>query len=158
MRCVAVFRSIRYLPEPFGCEVGLSDHTMGVGVAVASGALGATVIEKHFTLARADGGVDSAFSIEPDEMKALVVETERACQALGQVSYGPTEAERQSLVFRRSLYITQHLEAGDMLTRDNVRAIRPGFGLPPKYLDTLVGMRVARAVRRGTPLDWGLLR
>jgi N-acetylneuraminate synthase len=150
--------TIPHLRELFGCEVGLSDHTMGVGVAVASVALGATVIEKHFTLARSDGGVDSAFSMEPDEMQALVVETERAWQALGKVSYGPTEAERQSLVFRRSLYITQDLEAGDMLTRDNVRAIRPGSGLPPKYLDTLVGMRVTRAVRRGTPLDWRLLR
>jgi N-acetylneuraminate synthase len=150
--------TIPHLRELFGCEVGLSDHTMGIGVAVAGVALGATVIEKHFTLARADGGVDSAFSMEPDELRALVGETERAWQALGKVSYGPTEAEQQSLVFRRSLYITQDLEAGDMLTRDNVRAIRPGFGLPPKYLDTLVGMRVARAVRRGTPLDWGLLR
>jgi N-acetylneuraminate synthase len=150
--------TIPHLRELFGCGVGLSDHTMGVGVAVASVALGATVIEKHFTLARADGGVDSAFSMEPDEMRALVVETERAWQALGKVSYGPTEAERQSLVFRRSLYITQDLEAGDMLTRNNVRAIRPGSGLPPKYLDTLVGMRVTCAVRRGTPLDWRLLR
>jgi N-acetylneuraminate synthase len=147
-----------HLRELFGCEVGLSDHTMGVGVGVASVALGATVIEKHFTLARTDGGIDSAFSMEPEEMKALVVETERAWKALGKVSYGPTEAEKKSLVFRRSLYITQDLEAGDMLTRDNVRAIRPGFGLPPNHLRTVVGMRVTRAVRRGTPLDWGLLR
>ena len=150
--------TIPHMRDLFGCEVGLSDHTMGIGVAVASVALGATVIEKHFTLTRADGGVDSTFSMEPEEMRCLVTETERAWQALGKASYGPTEAERQSLVFRRSLYITQDLEAGDTLTRENVRAIRPGSGLPPKHLDAVVGMRVRRAVNRGTPLDWGLLR
>ncbi len=118
----------------FGCEVGLSDHTMGVGAAVAAIALGATVIEKHFTLRRADGGVDSAFSMEPDEMHTLVTETGRAWQALGKVQYGVTEAEKGSLVFRRSLYIAEDLQAGDVLTRKNLRAIRPGYGLPPKYL------------------------
>jgi N-acetylneuraminate synthase len=149
--------TIPHLRELFDCEVGLSDHTMGVGVAVAAVTLGATVIEKHFTLRRADGGVDSAFSLEPEEMKALVVESERAWRGLGQVRYGPTEAERKSLVFRRSLYVVADLPAGSTLTTDNVRAIRPGRGLPPKYLDTVLGLKVARDVRRGTPLTWDLL-
>lgn len=148
--------TIPHLRELFGCEVGLSDHTMGVGVGVASVALGATVIEKHFTLARADGGVDSAFSLEPTEMAALVVETRRAWQALGRVAYGPTEAERPSLKFRRSLFITADVRAGDVLTADNVRSIRPGTGLPAKYLDQIIGRSVARSAVRGTPVSWDL--
>ncbi len=150
-------RTIPHLRELFGCEVGLSDHTMGVGVAVAAVALGATVVEKHFTLSRADGGVDSAFSLEPGEMQSLVAETERAWQALGAVRYGPTAAERPSLAFRRSLYIAHDLAAGEVLTRDNVRVIRPGFGLAPKHLERVLGRRVGQAVRRGTPLTWELL-
>ncbi len=149
--------TIPHLRELFGCEAGLSDHTMGVGVAVASVALGASVIEKHFTLSRADGGVDSAFSMEPDEMRSLVIETERAWQALGAISYGPTAAEIKSLVFRRSLYIVRDLQCGDVLTAENIRAIRPGLGLPPKYLDILLGRRVATSVKKGTPLSWELL-
>ena len=149
--------TIPHLREWFGCEVGLSDHTMGVGVSVASVALGATVIEKHFTLSRADGGVDSTFSMEPAEMAQLVVETERAWQALGRVSYGPTEAEKKSIQFRRSLYVVQDLKAGDVLTRDNVRAIRPGLGLPTKYLEQVLGKAVKRDVKRGTALMWNIL-
>jgi len=149
--------TIPHLRELFECEVGLSDHTMGVGVSVASVALGASVIEKHFTLRRADGGVDSTFSLEPAEMAQLVVETERAWQALGQVRYGATEAEKKSIQFRRSLYVVQDIEAGGVLTRENVRAIRPGFGLPPKYLDQLLGKRVVRAVKRGEPLALALI-
>lgn len=141
----------------FGCEVGLSDHTLGVGAAVAAVALGATVIEKHFTLRRADGGVDSAFSMEPDEMHTLVTETMRAWQALGKVQYGATEAEKGSLVFRRSLYIAEDLQAGDALTCKNLRAIRPGYGLPPKYLEQLLGKKVNRAVKKGTPMRWELV-
>jgi pseudaminic acid synthase len=150
-------RTIPHLRDLFGCEVGLSDHTMGIGAAVASIALGATVVEKHFTLARADGGVDSTFSIEPAEMQALVVETERAWQALGNISYGPTAAEVKSLKYRRSLYVTEDLKAGDRLTADNLRAIRPGGGLPPKYLDALLGARVTQAVKRGTAASWSLI-
>jgi pseudaminic acid synthase len=149
--------TIPHLRELFGCEVGLSDHTMGIGVSVASVALGASVVEKHFTLRRADGGVDSAFSMEPAEMAALVVETERAWQSLGAVAYGPTDAERKSLKFRRTLYITADLQPGDRLTRDNLRAIRPGGGLPPKYIDAFLGRSVASAVKRGTPVSWDLL-
>lgn len=148
--------TIPHLRDLFGCEVGLSDHTMGVGVSVASVALGATVIEKHFTLSRADGGVDSAFSMEPAEMAQLVVETERAWQALGAVTYGPTEAEKKSLQYRRSLYVVKDLRAGDVLSKDNVRAIRPGLGLSPKYLDLVLGRKVSRDVSRGTAVDWSL--
>jgi N-acetylneuraminate synthase len=119
--------------------------------------LGATVIEKHFTLSRADGGVDSAFSMEPGEMKQLVSETERAWLALGHVAYGPTEAEKAALQFRRSLYVVRDLKAGDVLTRENVRAIRPGLGLPPKHLDDVLGKRVTKDVSRGTALSWELV-
>jgi N-acetylneuraminate synthase len=149
--------TIPHLRELFGCEVGLSDHTMGVGVSVGSVALGATVIEKHFTLRRADGGVDAAFSMEPTEMAQLVLETERAWQALGNVSYGPTEAEKKSLQYRRSLYVVKDLRAGDVLSRENVRAIRPGMGLPTKYLEVVLGRTVNRDVKRGCGLDWGLI-
>jgi N-acetylneuraminate synthase len=130
---------------------------MGVGVSVASVALGATVIEKHFTLNRADGGVDSTFSMEPAEMAQLVVETERAWQALGQVSYGPLEAEKKSIQFRRSLYVVQDIKAGDVLNRENVRAIRPGWGLPTKYFEQVLGKTVKQDVQRGTALSWGLI-
>jgi pseudaminic acid synthase len=149
--------TIPHMREMFGCEVGLSDHTMGIGVSVASVALGATVIEKHFTLNRSDGGVDSTFSMEPLEMTQLVVETERAWQSLGKVSYGATEAEAKSIVFRRSLYVVQALKAGDVLTTENVRAIRPGLGLPTKYLDVVLGKRVKTDVGRGTALTWNLI-
>jgi N-acetylneuraminate synthase len=146
--------TIPHMRELFGCEVGLSDHTMGVGVSVASVALRATVIEKHFTLNRADGGVDSTFSVEPVEMAQLVVETERAWESLGIVSYGTTEAEKKSIVFRRSLYVVKDLKAGDVLNKENVRAIRPGLGLPTKYLDVVLGRSISRDVGRGTPLNW----
>jgi pseudaminic acid synthase len=150
-------RTIPDLRERYQCEVGLSDHTIGVGVAVASVALGVTVVEKHFTLRRADGGVDSAFSMEPEEMAGLIVETERAWQALGRVSYGPLEAEKASIQFRRSLYIVQDLRAGDLLTPSNVRAIRPGFGLATKHLEAVLYKRIKRDVSRGTALRWDLI-
>jgi len=151
-------RSIPALRDIFGVQVGLSDHTMGVGVSVASVALGATFIEKHFTLSRAEGGVDSAFSLEPQELKQLVIETERAWQALGTIRMEPTAGEAAaSIQFRRSLYIAKDLKAGDVLTLENVRAIRPGFGLPPKYLEVLLGKTVSRDVARGTATSWDLI-
>ncbi len=149
--------TIPHLRELFGCEVGLSDHTMGIGVSVASVSLGASVIEKHFTLSRADGGVDSAFSMEPAEMAQLVVETERAWRSLGKVSYGPTEAEKKSLQYRRSLYVVKDVKAGDVLSAESVRSIRPGLGLPTKYLDIVIGKAVRTNVKRGTALTWDLL-
>lgn len=150
--------TIPHMRKLFNCQVGLSDHTMGTGVSVASVVYGATVIEKHFTLARTDGGVDSAFSLEPEELRQLVTETERAWQSIGVVNYGATQAEKKSLQFRRSLYITKDLKAGDILTEQNVRAIRPGFGLPPEFLDEVLGRSLKVDVETGTPLSWGLLR
>jgi pseudaminic acid synthase len=149
--------TIPHLRDLFNVQVGLSDHTMGIGAAVASVALGATVIEKHFTLSRADGGVDSAFSMEPAEMQQLVIESERAWQALGKITYGPTETEKASMVFRRSLYIVNDMSAGDVFTANNLKAIRPGMGLPPKYYETFIGRQVKRDVQMGTPLSWDLI-
>lgn len=149
--------TIPHLREMFGCHVGLSDHTMGIGAAVAATALGAVAIEKHVTLARNDGGVDSAFSMEPAELAALVRETETAAAALGSVSYGPSEAELGSLVFRRSIYVVEDVAAGEALTETNLRLIRPGLGLAPKHYADLIGKRVARDVKRGTAASWDLL-
>ena len=146
--------TIAHMRDLFGCEVGLSDHTMGIGVSVASVALGATVIEKHFTLNRDDGGVDSTFSMEPSEMNQLVSETERAWSSLGHIFYGPTEAEKNSLRYRRTLYVVSNLRVGDTLTSENIRAIRPGMGLPPKYLDYVLGRKVKQDIPRGTALSW----
>jgi pseudaminic acid synthase len=149
-------RTIPHMRTLFDCEVGLSDHTMGIGASIASVALGATVIEKHFTLNRADGGVDSTFSIEPDELCSLVTESERAWKALGAVHYGPTAAERESLGFRRSLYVVKDMKAGEPFTKHNLRSIRPGNGLQPKYYTQVLGRLVKEDVKRGTPLSWNL--
>jgi len=146
-------RTIPHLRELFGCEVGLSDHTMGVGVAVASLALGATVIEKHFTLSRAEGGVDSAFSLEPPELASLVQESERAWESLGQVRYGPTEAEQKSLVFRRSIYASADIAPGEPFTPENIRIVRPGHGASPSLYSQLLGRTARQAYTRGTPLN-----
>jgi len=145
------------LAETFGCLVGLSDHTMGCGVAVASVALGACLIEKHFTLSRSDGGVDSAFSMEPGEFRVMREEVDRAWQAIGHIKYGGSRAEQGSKAFRRSLYIAQDMAAGDVFNSSNLRAVRPGFGLPPKFMKSLLGKRIAHDVKAGTPVDWSLL-
>jgi N-acetylneuraminate synthase len=149
--------TIAHMRALFDCEVGLSDHSMGIGTALTAIALGASVIEKHFTLARIDGGVDSAFSLEPAELGMLVRESERAWQSLGRISYGPTPGEVSSLKFRRSLYIVEDMKQGDMLTCENLQAIRPGLGLPTKYQELVLGKRVVKDVSKGTPLDWQLL-
>ncbi len=149
--------TIPHMREMFGCEVGLSDHTLGIGVSVASIALGASVIEKHFTINRADGGVDSTFSMEPDEMLQLSSETGRAWQSLGKISYGAIDAEKPSLIFRRSLYIVEDLKLGEVLTKKNIRAIRPGYGLPTKYYDVVLGKAINCDVKRGTALSWSML-
>ena len=151
-------RTIPHMRDLFGCPVGLSDHTMGIGASVAATALGAVVIEKHFTLRRSDGGVDAAFSLEPEELTSLVVETERAWQAMGSIHYGHTEAEVHARTRRRSLYVVADLKAGDVLTKDNIRAIRPGLGMQPQFLDIVLGMRVTQNVSTGTPLSWDHLK
>ncbi len=146
--------TIPHMAQLFGCPVGLSDHTMGVGAAVAAVALGAVMVEKHFTLSRADGGVDSAFSLEPAELRALVIETERAWQALGQVQYGVQKAETKSVAYKRSLYVAEDIAVGEAFTPQNVRIIRPGDGLAPKYYEQVIGRQATKALTRGTPLNW----
>jgi len=146
-------RTIPHLRTLFGCEVGLSDHTMGLGVAVAAVALGASVIEKHFTLSRAEGGVDSAFSLEPAELSALVQESERAWQALGEVRYGPTEAEQGSLVFRRSIYVAADIAEGEAFSESNIRIVRPSDGAPPALYRKLLGRTARRSFSCGEPLN-----
>lgn len=146
--------TIPFLRDLFQCQVGLSDHTLGVGAAVASVALGSTVIEKHFTLNRDEGGVDAAFSLEPDEFASLVKETETAWKSLGVVSIGLTKEEKKSLQFRRSIYISKDVKAGEVLTKQNISVIRPGFGLDPKYYDLLIGKQIKRDLKMGTPLTW----
>lgn len=143
--------TIPHMRDLFGVEVGLSDHTMGVGVAVASCALGASVIEKHFTLSRAEGGVDSAFSLEPHELKTLVHESHRAWSALGKIRYGPTEAEVKSLAYRRSIYVSKDISEGDIFSAENLRIVRPGDGSPPSFFKLLLGRRSRRNYKRGTP-------
>jgi pseudaminic acid synthase len=151
-------RTMPFLRARYGCEVGLSDHTLGIGAAIASVAFGAVAIEKHFALSREDGGVDAAFSMTPDELAQLVQESRTAAAAIGEVHFGPTEAELKELPYRRSLYITEDLRSGDELSADNVRPIRPGGGLPPKFFEEVMGRRVAQNVSRGTPLSWDLLQ
>ncbi len=139
------------------CIIGLSDHTMGVGASIASVALGARVIEKHFTIRRADGGVDSTFSMEPEEMKQLVIESERAYLAMGKVQLDVQKAEEKSKMFKRSIYIVKDIRAGELLTKDNIRIIRPGDGLPPKYYDMALGKRARSDIKRGSPLGFDFL-
>ena len=148
--------TLPHMRKLFNCEVGLSDHTMGIGTSVAAVSHGATVIEKHFTLNRADGGVDSAFSMEPEEMKQLVIETERAWQSLGKAKYGTSNVEKGSLTFRRSLYIAENMKKGDVLNEKNLRIVRPGLGLAPKYYDILLGRKVKKDVKKGTAVGWDL--
>ena len=146
--------TIPHMAQAFGCQLGLSDHTAGIGASVAAVALGATVIEKHFVLDRNAGGVDAAFSLEPNELAALVTETHRAWQALGTVRYGGTQAEEKSKQYRRSIYVSQDIKAGQTLSRDNLRIVRPAFGLAPKHIATVVGMTAKVDLAKGTPLHW----
>lgn len=150
-------KSIPHMKEMFNCHVGLSDHTMGIGAAIAAVALGAPVIEKHFTLRRADGGVDSTFSIEPEELKTLVIESERAFLALGNVKYGIQEKEKNSLRFKRSIYVVENIKAGEVLTKTNLRVIRPGDGMHTKYYDTVIGKKASTDINAGTPLNFDLV-
>jgi N-acetylneuraminate synthase len=147
-------RTIPHLAETFGVPVGLSDHTLGIAVPVAAVALGACVIEKHLTLSRAAGGPDAAFSLEPNEFKAMVEAVRTAEKALGRVSYEVTEKEKASRIFRRSLFVVEDMKAGDVFTDQNIRSIRPAHGLPPKYFLEVLDRRAARDLLRGTPLRW----
>lgn len=149
--------TIPHLQELFHCVVGLSDHTMGIGASVAAIALGARVIEKHFTLSRAEGGVDSAFSLEPAELKSLVVESERAFLALGNVQYGIQSAESKSTLFKRSIYIGKDIAAGETITMDHIRIIRPALGLSPKHIDLVIGRQAKKDISAGTPLSFDLI-
>ena len=141
----------------FNCEIGLSDHTLGIGASIAAVSHGATIIEKHVTLDRGDGGVDSEFSMEPDEMKNLVFETEQAWKSLGKIFYGPTDAELSSLKFRRSIYVSNDINKNDKITIKNIKIVRPGLGLKPKYFDKLIGRKVSKNIKAGTPVSWDLV-
>lgn len=145
-------KTIPHMRELFGCMVGLSDHTMGTGVAVGAVALGAPIVEKHFTLSRSDGGVDSTFSLEPHELEQLVIETKRVWQSLGQVSYSPSQKEKKSLIFRRSIYVIKDIKKGEPFSENNVKIIRPGFGLAPKEIDTVLKSLATTDLKRGTAL------
>ncbi len=147
-------KTIPHLRELFNCEVGLSDHTMGIGVPCAAVTLGATVVEKHFCLDRSEGGVDSSFSLEPEELRALVIETERAWQSLGVIQYGIQEIEKKSLPFKRSIYVVADIEAGEIFTEKNIRVIRPGDGIHPKYYEMILDKKSTRSIQRGTPLSF----
>lgn len=149
LRTIPVFQSIFE-----DCVIGLSDHTMGIGASVAAVALGARVIEKHFTLRRADGGVDSDFSLEPEELKALVVETERAFLAMGNIQLNTQKAEQKSRQFKRSIYVSKDIQAGEIFTTENIRVIRPGDGLHPKFFEQVLGTKSTKSWKRGTPLTW----
>jgi pseudaminic acid synthase len=149
--------TIPHMRQLFGCNVGLSDHTLGIGVAIASIALGASVIEKHMTLKRSDGGVDSAFSLEPQEMKQLVIESKRAWESLGVVTYVSTKSEKKSMQFVRSIYINRNLSESHILEAGDLKIIRPGYGLAPKYWDEVLGRKLKKSVEKGIPLSWDLL-
>jgi len=149
--------TIPHMRDMFNCEVGLSDHTLGIGAALSAVSHGATIIEKHFTLNRSDGGVDSAFSLTPDELKSLVDESERAWQSIGKVSYGPLKSEIGSLIFRRSIYISKDMKRGEKFTPENIRIVRPGHGLEPKYYDVVLGKKINQDAQKGTAFKWSLI-
>ncbi len=150
-------RTIADMAERFGCVIGLSDHTLGTTTAIAAVALGASLIEKHFTFRRVDGGPDAAFSLQPEELATLCRESKVAWEALGSAGYQRKPVEENSRIFRRSLYVVQDIEAGQELTRANIRSIRPGHGLPPRYLSDIIGRRAKSDISRGTPLAWDLI-
>jgi len=150
-------RTIPHLAEAFGVPVGLSDHTLGIAVPVAAVALGACIVEKHFTLSRDIPGPDSAFSLEPQEFKAMVEAIRVAEKALGKVSYEVGEREAASRVFRRSLFVVKDVKAGEVFTKENVRSVRPGYGLPPKFLKEVLGRRAACDIKAGTPFEWRMI-
>lgn len=166
LKCVSAYparpeamnlRTIPHLSEALNVPVGLSDHTLGIMVPVAAMTLGACIVEKHFTLSRSILSADAAFSLEPDEFRAMVEAVRTAEAALGEVRYGPSEEEERSRIFRRSLYAVCDIKAGEPFTTDNVRSIRPGYGLPPKFLSEVLRARAVKDIRRGAALTWGLI-
>jgi len=150
--------TIPHMKKLFNCHVGLSDHTLGIGAAIAAVSHGAKIIEKHFTLNREDGGIDSAFSLEPYEMEMLVKESKVAWESLGKTQYGPTVSERKYLQFRRSLYVSKNVKKGEIINKNNIKNIRPGKGLPPKNLSVVLGKKFSKNIKIGTPLNWGLIK
>jgi pseudaminic acid synthase len=150
-------RTIPDLAQRFGLPVGLSDHTPGIAVPVAAVTLGACIIEKHFTLSRSVPGPDSKFSLEPQEFKQMVEAVRTTERALGKVNYDVTPHEQASRIFRRSLFVVKDMQAGDTFTPDNVRSIRPGYGLPPRHLKSILGRSASQDIQRGTPLAWNLV-
>lgn len=150
-------KTIAHMQELFGCQVGLSDHTLGIGAPLAAIALGATVIEKHVTLSRTNGAVDSLFSADPAEFALLMRESKSAWQAVGGVHYGVSADDEKSRKYRRSIYVVEDLKAGDVLSNKNLRRVRPGAGLPPKFYDLVLGGKIKHAVAKGTPLTWDLI-
>lgn len=149
--------TIPHLRNTFNCEVGLSDHTLGIGAAIAAVSHGASVIEKHFTLARSDGGTDAEFSLEPSELALLVKESRQAWDSLGKVAYGPTESEKASTKYRRSIYVSDNMSKGDKFTTENTRIIRPGLGLHPRYYEIILGAKAKTSINAGTPISWDML-
>jgi len=154
----ANLKTIEHLRETFNCEVGISDHTLGIGVALAGVALGASVIEKHFVLSRDAGGVDAAFSLEPSELKSLVNESRSAALAVGKVLYSGSNSEQNSKKYRRSIYISQNIKKGELLTEHNTQVIRPGFGLAPKFYPQILGLSIAKDAVKGTAFSWDLIK
>lgn len=150
--------TIPHMRELFDCQIGLSDHTMGIGAGIAAVALGARVLEKHFTLRRADGGVDSSFSLEPEELKNLVIESERAFLAMGKVNYILSEKEQKSLQYKRSLYVVEPMKTGEIFSEKNVRSIRPSNGLHTRYYEDILGKTATQDIEAGTALSWELVR
>ena len=150
-------RTIPHMAEIFGVPVGLSDHTMGSAVSVAAVTLGARILEKHLTLSRSESGPDSSFSMEPDEFKQMVEDIRAAEKAVGNVCYDLTQKQKESIAFRRSLFVTRDIKAGDVLTMDNIRSIRPGYGLAPKFLEVILGKKVTCDLKKGTPLQWDVI-
>ena len=146
--------TIKHMRDLFDCEIGLSDHTLGIGVSIAAVSHGASIIEKHFTLDRSEGGVDAAFSLEPEEMKNLVIEAKNAWESLGQIKYGILKSEHNSIKYKRSLYVSKNVKKGDIVNEENIRIIRPGYGLNPRYYDQVIGREFKKNIVKGTPLDW----
>jgi len=149
--------TIPYMQKIFNCHVGLSDHTHGIGTSIAAVANGARIIEKHFTLSRKDGGIDSKFSLEPNEFKILVKESKQAFKSIGKIHFGPTLNEKPSLKYRRSLYVSEDVKKGQIINRKNIKNIRPGYGLPSKYIDFIIGKKFSKNLKKGTALNWDLI-